>query len=195
MISSNACSNVLVWNLANISVISWSFSKIFLLKIGLISTYKMPPCLPCYLIRVLSNLTQNIWKFGSSPYWPPGWQRAFIYKWGNLSHAHEGRKCLNQPVWRNGKNLNFTPLISQHSYQITSQMRWHLLVTDKLKGFDKIPTDSREIWGKPLSVFTISAIIWQTGHDKKFPNIPNIQKWHLKHHADCLINIIIDNLW
>ena len=40
-------------SLANISVISWSFFKIFLLKIGLISAYKMPRCLPCYLIRVL----------------------------------------------------------------------------------------------------------------------------------------------
>ena len=38
-------------------------------------------------------------------------------------------------------------------------MRWHLLATDKiylqLKGFDKIPTDNREIWRKPLSVLTI----------------------------------------
>ena len=43
-------------------------------------------------------------------------------------------------------------------------MRWHLLATDKtylqLKGFDEIPTDNREIWGKSLSIFTITAIIW-----------------------------------
>ena len=94
---SSTCSNVLMWNLDlyNISVISWSFSKIFLLKISLISTYKMPPHLlsnllkvlkyssgnirnngisshlPCYLIRVLRNLTQNIlliiWKFSIVP--------------------------------------------------------------------------------------------------------------------------------
>ena len=64
MISSNTCSNVLVWNLAYISVIGWSFSKIFLLKIGLISIYKMPPVLPCYLIRVLRYSSGNIQKIG-----------------------------------------------------------------------------------------------------------------------------------
>ena len=43
-----------------ISLISWSFFKIFLLKIGLISIYKMPPHLACYLIRALCILTQKI---------------------------------------------------------------------------------------------------------------------------------------
>ena len=41
----------------------------------------------------------------------------------NVSHAHEGRKWPIQPVWRIGENLNNHPLISQHSYQITSQIR------------------------------------------------------------------------
>ena len=57
---------MLIWNLANISVISWSFSKIFLLKIGLISIYKMPPHLPSYLIRALSNLSLKIQSEGIS---------------------------------------------------------------------------------------------------------------------------------
>ena len=39
---------------------------IFLLKIGLISTYKMPPCLPSYLIRALSNLSIKIQSDGIS---------------------------------------------------------------------------------------------------------------------------------
>ena len=136
IISSKTCSNVLVWNLANISLISSSFFKIFLLNIGLISIYKIPPCLPCYLIRALSNLTWNIWKFGSSPYWPPGWYVFSICKWGGsditalFAYKNE-HKAPCRPVWRIGKNLNFLPLISQRSYQITSQARWHPLVTDK----------------------------------------------------------------
>ena len=35
---------------------------------------------------------------------------------------------------------------------------------------------------------------WRPELDKKFPKFPNIQKWHLKHPTDLLINIIIDNL-
>ena len=61
-----------------------------------------------------------------------------------------------QPVWRIGQTLNILTLISQHSYQISSQMRWHPLAPDKtflqLKGFDKIPTDNREIRGKALTI-------------------------------------------
>ena len=61
-----------------------------------------------------------------------------------------------RPVWRIGQNSNFSPLISQHSYQISSQTRWHPLAPDKtflqLKGFDKIPTDNREIRVKALTI-------------------------------------------
>ena len=61
-----------------------------------------------------------------------------------------------QPVWRIGQNYNISTLISQCSYQITSQMRLHPLAPDKtflqLKGFDKIPTDNREICGKALTI-------------------------------------------
>ena len=65
--------HVLVWNLANVSLISWSFTKIFLLKISLISTYKMPPHLLSNLLKVLSNLSPKIRNIGSSsPYWLPG---------------------------------------------------------------------------------------------------------------------------
>ena len=55
-------------------------------------------------------------------------------------------------VWRIGNFLNFASQITQRSYQITSQTRWHPLAPDKtflqLKGFDMIPTDNREIWGE-----------------------------------------------
>ena len=66
-----------------------------------------------------------------------------------------------QPVWRIGQNSNFPPLISQHSYQISSQTRWHPLAPDKtflqLKEFDKIPTDKREIEVNPLTIHAIMA--------------------------------------
>ena len=59
-------------------------------------------------------------------------------------------------VWRIGNFSNFVSQITQHSYQITSQTRWHPLAPDKtffqLKGFDKIPTDNREIWEKALTI-------------------------------------------
>ena len=100
-ISSNTCSNVLVWNLAHISLISWSFSKIFLLKIRLISTYKIPHHFPCYLIKVLSNLSPNIPKIGSSPYWPPGQHGAsFLYANDTsdvtASFAYQETRCVCQ---------------------------------------------------------------------------------------------------
>ena len=63
------------------------------------------------------------------------------------------------PVWRIGQYSNFPPLISQHSYQITSQMMWHPLAPDKiflqLKGFDKIAIDNREIQANSLTIHAI----------------------------------------
>ena len=48
-----------------ISLLSVGVSlRLFLLKIGLISTYNMPPHLPCYLIRALRYSSINIQKFG-----------------------------------------------------------------------------------------------------------------------------------
>ena len=67
--------------LANISVISCSFFKFFLLKIGLISIYKLPPHLACYLIRVLSNLSGNVWIFVNSLYCPPSALADMVCKW------------------------------------------------------------------------------------------------------------------
>ena len=76
------CSNVLIWNLANISVVRWSFSKIFLLKISLISIYKMPPHLLFNLLdlkKLLGGLSLHLnhliawhvgisfWQFGTLP--------------------------------------------------------------------------------------------------------------------------------
>ena len=64
-----------------------------------------------------------------------------------------------RPVWRIGQDSNFPPLISQHSYQITSQTRWHPLAPDKtflqLKRFEKIATDNREIQANPLTIHAI----------------------------------------
>ena len=134
--------------------------RFFLLKISLISTYKVPPHLPCFLVRVLSNLTWNIQKFGSSPYWPPGQHTEFSYaNEAVTSLPSQFKPCPWRPKMSESasmekwQNFEFFPLIFQHSYQITSQKRWHPLATDKtflqLKGFDKIPSDYREIWGNP----------------------------------------------
>ena len=50
-----------------ISLLSVGVSlRFFLLKIGLISIYKMPPLLPSYLIRALSNLRIKIRSEGIS---------------------------------------------------------------------------------------------------------------------------------
>ena len=35
------------------------------------------------------------------------------------------------PIWRTSKFLNISSKITQHSYQITGQTRWHLVGTDK----------------------------------------------------------------
>ena len=73
-------------------------------------------------------------------------------------------------LWRNGQNSTFPPLISQRFYQISSQTRRHPLAPDKtflqLKGFDKIPTDKREIEVKALTLHAI-IIIMAPNHDKK----------------------------
>ena len=50
------------------SVIIWHFFKPFILEIGLINSYKMPPCLLSYLMRALCILTQKIWLELDSPY-------------------------------------------------------------------------------------------------------------------------------
>ena len=79
----------------------------FLLKISLISIYKMPPCLLSNLLKALSNLSLNIRKIGNSPYWLPG---RHVQKLPlcmhvtsllvDLSHAHKGQKWPYRPVWR-----------------------------------------------------------------------------------------------
>ena len=125
MISSNTCSNVLVWNLTNISVISWSFSKTFLLKISLISTYKMPPHLLSNLLKVPSNLSPNIRKFESSPYWQctefPNMQMR--QKWCHLPHLHmktNTKLCVGQaagmenPIPIDFSKLKYTALLSDN---------------------------------------------------------------------------------
>ena len=65
IIGSTICSNELVWKLPYISVISWSFFTIFLLKISLISIFYLPPHLPSYLLKALSNLSAKIRIFGN----------------------------------------------------------------------------------------------------------------------------------
>ena len=125
-----------ITSLANISVFSWNFFKPFTANIGLINTYKMPPCLPSYLIRGLSNLTQNIWKNWNSPNWQPSWlkrHRAHLHmKVMSLLYANEASLCWpRQPVWRIWNISNFASQNTQRSNQIRRQTRWHLVATDK----------------------------------------------------------------
>ena len=137
IISSNTFSNEHVWNLPHISVIIWTFSKIFLLKISLISTYKMPPRLLSNLLKVLSNLSPNIRKIGNSPYWPPGHDTLFprpevTSSSANLHTSKERRKAkMAAFVWRIGNFSNIPTLVSQCSYHISSQTRWHPLAPNK----------------------------------------------------------------
>ena len=120
MVSSNTCSNVLIWNLAYISVISWSFFKIVLLKIGLISTYKMPPCLPCYLIRALRYSSGNIWTIGILYTGHLGWHRASQYAneavTSLASFAYESSvsaKAASMENWQKSEysHLNYSALL------------------------------------------------------------------------------------
>ena len=87
--------------------------------------------LPCYLIRALSKLSPNIqkyWKF-SIPH------RFFRPEVTSQLHLHmsKGRRKAKMAnfVWRIGKFSNIPTLVSQRSYQISSQMRWHSLAPDK----------------------------------------------------------------
>ena len=52
-------------------------------------------------------------------------------------------------VWRIGNFFNIPTLVSQHSYQISNQTRWHPLATDKTylsqKNEPPTPIDNREI--------------------------------------------------
>ena len=60
-------------------------------------------------------------------------------------------------------------------------MRWHLVATDnnyfQCKGFQKIPSNYIEIWGKPLSVVTIYGALVMI---KKISKLTNNQKWPLQ---------------
>ena len=87
--------------------------------------------LPCYLITVLSKLSPNIrkyWKFSI----PHGFFQPEVTSQLHL-HTSEGRRKVKMAnfIWRIGKFSNILTLISQHSYQISSQMRWHPLAPDK----------------------------------------------------------------
>ena len=67
VISGNFFKSFLLFS-TDISVISWNFFKSFLLEIGLICSYKIPPCLLSNLIRALCILTQKIQLELDSPY-------------------------------------------------------------------------------------------------------------------------------
>ena len=95
------------------------------------------------LFALLSDKSAEIFKCKYSKNWnlPPGClpHGVFICKWGRSDVTQLiciwkqtwGSVLAMRPVWRIGKYFNFLPLISQRSYQITSQMRWHPLGTDK----------------------------------------------------------------
>ena len=65
-------------------------------------------------------------------------------------------------VWRIGNFSNIPTLVSQHSYQISSQTRWHPLASDKTllqkKYLRESPTDNREIKVNVLTIIPYGAI-------------------------------------
>ena len=120
-----------------ISLLSVGLSlRFFLLKISLISTYKMPPHLLSNLLKALSNLSPNIRKIGNSPYWLLGHDMLFsrpeVTSLSANLHMSKGRKVkMADFVWRIGNFSNIPTLVSQRSYHISSQTRWHPLAPDK----------------------------------------------------------------
>ena len=118
-----------------ISLLSVGLSlRFFLRKISLISTYKMPPRLLSNLLKALSNLSTNIRKIGNSPYWPRHafFPRPEVTSLSANLHTSKGRKAkMANFIWRIGNFSNIPTLVSQRSYHISSQTRWHPLAPDK----------------------------------------------------------------
>ena len=114
-----------------ISLLSVGLSlRFFSLKISLISTYKMPPRFPSYLIsaEILGSKYLIIWKFSILAIWPTRFLKKLPL---HMRMTSLGVKpCPQRPkmahfIWRIGNFSNILTLISQHSYQISNQMRWH----------------------------------------------------------------------
>ena len=88
----------------------------------------MPPCLLSNLLKVLRYSSGNIQNIGISS----GCLADMEAEVMSQPHLHTSKhEALCWPVWRIQFQSNFPPVISQCSYQITSQMRWHPLATDK----------------------------------------------------------------
>ena len=88
--------------------------------------------LPCYLIRARSKLSPNIRNIGSSPFhtdfFPTGSDvtASFAYE-----RTQRRKAKMADFVWRIGNFSNIPTLVSQRSYQISSQTTWHPLAPDK----------------------------------------------------------------
>ena len=92
----------------------------------------MPPLLPSYLVRMLRNEGgKYLKKIGFSIL------AAFCTEFPDMQMSSVTSCTCNEgdfacwPTWRIGNFLNFVSQITRHFYQITSQMRWHPLDTDK----------------------------------------------------------------
>ena len=95
----------------------------------------------------------NICQFSILATWLT-WSFMFICKlaeWHHFCLICIQKLCVegDRETMENWKNLNISTLISECSYQIRRQTRWHPLESDKsyfqLKGFEKIPSHNREI--------------------------------------------------
>ena len=87
--------------------------------------------LPCYLIRVLSKLSPNIGNIGSSPFCTDFFPTGSDVTASSAYEQTRRRKAkMANFVWRIGNFSNILTLVSQHSYQISSQTRWHPLAPD-----------------------------------------------------------------
>ena len=106
--------------------------RFFLLKISLISTYKMPPRLLSNLLKALRYSSGNIRNIGiSSCHNMEFSDRKWCHSLICIRSIPTRRPKMADFVRRIGNFSNIPTLVSQHSYQISSQTRWHPLAPDK----------------------------------------------------------------
>ena len=94
----------------------------------------MPPHLLDNLLKALSNLSPNIQNIGIRSPFGTDFFRLEVTLQPHLhtnKHKVEGRRKPKMAKSGIGENSNISTLISQCSYHISSQMRWHPLAPDK----------------------------------------------------------------
>ena len=149
IIGSTICSNELVWKLPHISVISWSFFTIFLLKISLISIFYLPPRLPCFMLKALSNLSGKIQIFGNRHR-----RRPHYICMTSLPYANEATQIWGRRQYgRNRPFSNILSLVAKRFYNRKLQFLYQSIAPYKTsfmpKKLSQIPSNKGVIQGEP----------------------------------------------